>query len=662
MYNVYSIGHSTLYKKLFFEHLHKYSVQVLIDVRTKPYSTYCPEYNREALRDECIRQKIYYRWWGDRMGGKPTDRKFLTKNGAFDYGQMAKEPAFQEALATIAASAQNGVICIMCSEGKPEICHRAREIGRELFVQYGINMQHILTNGTLTDEQQLLSQILHYSVNRDNVGTLCSVRPDYRQNAYSQSNPNKQSQMSDKKIGYTNPQTPLEETAFVKIGKRTFSEVAPCNLEITCTYNGQIKNCHWNNGVNSKWTARPLAEIASCYNHINEKTRDLYDVDVITKKGDNAQFLLVSATLKYGKLVYRFLNKETSNKAKSLSGTYSYDDEYTLHYVYDHYDSFEKLIRNKNVDINSYVDSFVSKGAKEWRCKVNRSIDTKGLPVVSIQALNKKAFCMADYVVRFDNTRKMYVIYSKIHNQEIKSVTIRADKNPYHVFSPDGKTVNGFDVNREYVNIKKLMSEKGFQMSAEKGKKLRVFVDSAGHLGIRGTFTGKRNVDYGEDIENKQGFTVITLTTGDVEKVKNTLDTAYMPTNNRGEQVRTIAQDSENNYQREWTTKKGKREQDFIRKEEQVTNRMLSNIERTLLYQLELENLRNENKKLGAGKKLPKGQNKKLLWLNKIDKTKPKFINATNWKYLLSYTLEQLEKDVFTQQQATDFCEKNAKY
>ncbi len=91
MTTVYTIGHSNHETEAFVELLRQHGIELLIDVRSSPYSRYVPQANRETLARALQAAGIAYGWLGDRLGGKPGGI-------VADYDELRASPAFQQGI------------------------------------------------------------------------------------------------------------------------------------------------------------------------------------------------------------------------------------------------------------------------------------------------------------------------------------------------------------------------------------------------------------------------------------------------------------------------------------------------------------------------------------------------------------------------------------
>jgi hypothetical protein len=64
---LYSIGHSNVPTARLIALLEQHAIATLCDVRSRPYSRYNPQFNREALADSMQAAGIVYRYFGDTL-------------------------------------------------------------------------------------------------------------------------------------------------------------------------------------------------------------------------------------------------------------------------------------------------------------------------------------------------------------------------------------------------------------------------------------------------------------------------------------------------------------------------------------------------------------------------------------------------------------------
>jgi uncharacterized protein (DUF488 family) len=130
---LYTIGHGTRQIGEFLEALKSFGIQYLIDVRSRPYSRFNPQYNQKALKESLESNNIKYVFMGDSLGGRPSDPTCYDAEGKVDYEKIKAQPIFQQGIERLKTAYHKNIpVAIMCSESKPTECHRSKLIGNVL--------------------------------------------------------------------------------------------------------------------------------------------------------------------------------------------------------------------------------------------------------------------------------------------------------------------------------------------------------------------------------------------------------------------------------------------------------------------------------------------------------------------------------------------------
>ena len=111
---IYTIGHSNVSAEKLLERLRKYEIDRVIDIRSKPYSRWCPQFNRGALEYALAELDINYDWRGNNLGGLDIN---------VDY---------EKTLQWVFDRAEYENIVLMCSEANHLKCHRFTVITPDL--------------------------------------------------------------------------------------------------------------------------------------------------------------------------------------------------------------------------------------------------------------------------------------------------------------------------------------------------------------------------------------------------------------------------------------------------------------------------------------------------------------------------------------------------
>ena len=139
---LWTIGHGNLDQTSLLETLRSAQIEVLVDVRSLPWSRRNPQFNQVALTAACQAEGIRYEWL-ESLGGKPKNRDFWIEDGVPDYPRMAAAPAFNEGIDAVVHLAASSRVALLCSEVRPENCHRNMLLTPPI-VARGVIVEHLL--------------------------------------------------------------------------------------------------------------------------------------------------------------------------------------------------------------------------------------------------------------------------------------------------------------------------------------------------------------------------------------------------------------------------------------------------------------------------------------------------------------------------------------
>jgi len=155
---VYTIGHSNVEADKFIKLLKQFDIQILIDVRSKPYSRHSSHFNKERIEHLCKDYGIKYLFLGKLLGGMPEDSSVIDKGTKVNYGLLAEKDYFLSGIDMLLDQIKKHRVCIMCSEGQPDKCHRHLLLAPVL-EKRGIEVLHILPDGSLINSEKLRLKI-----------------------------------------------------------------------------------------------------------------------------------------------------------------------------------------------------------------------------------------------------------------------------------------------------------------------------------------------------------------------------------------------------------------------------------------------------------------------------------------------------------------------
>lgn len=122
---IYSLGHSNRSINEFLERIKTYRINRLVDIRTRPYSRFCPWFNQKSLSAQLSAAGVLYDFRGNNLGG------------------LGENIDYHETLEELVGLAKSERIAIMCSEADYKKCHRHLNIEPDL-VNLGTKVEHIL--------------------------------------------------------------------------------------------------------------------------------------------------------------------------------------------------------------------------------------------------------------------------------------------------------------------------------------------------------------------------------------------------------------------------------------------------------------------------------------------------------------------------------------
>lgn len=156
---IYSIGHGSKMIENFIVELKSFNILFLLDIRSKPYSKWNPQFNQVALDLELKKNGITYVFVGDTLGGLPEDRSCYDCDGKVIYDLIKEKDFFKKGLERLVIANEKKInLAIMCSESKPEECHRSKLIGQEL-LNKEISIKHIVSDKSVKSQETVMNEL-----------------------------------------------------------------------------------------------------------------------------------------------------------------------------------------------------------------------------------------------------------------------------------------------------------------------------------------------------------------------------------------------------------------------------------------------------------------------------------------------------------------------
>jgi uncharacterized protein (DUF488 family) len=157
---IYTIGYVSFTVEAFLETLRRHEITMVADVRSRPYSQYRPEFNRDTLRAFLAADGIVYAFLGDECGAR-IDAPECYVGGKVDFNRVKDHPRFQEGLKRLASEMKSHRIAILCAEKDPMTCHRTILVARRLAeLSDAIVVKHILADGSVENHREMEQRLL----------------------------------------------------------------------------------------------------------------------------------------------------------------------------------------------------------------------------------------------------------------------------------------------------------------------------------------------------------------------------------------------------------------------------------------------------------------------------------------------------------------------
>lgn len=161
MKELFTIGHSNHSLERFLELLKSHGIDVVIDVRSAPYSRYCPQYNKEVFEKSFKSRGMEYIFLGKELGARRNEDTCYV-DGKVKFDLITKIPIFQEGLKLVLEKNEKNKSALMCAEAEPLDCHRTILICRQLKkICPDLRINHILADGSTESHEETLQRLIH---------------------------------------------------------------------------------------------------------------------------------------------------------------------------------------------------------------------------------------------------------------------------------------------------------------------------------------------------------------------------------------------------------------------------------------------------------------------------------------------------------------------
>lgn len=142
---LFTIGHSTHEFAKFLGLLKQHRIEVVADVRSRPYSRF-EWFSRSALEKALKENGIRYVFLGEELGARREERECYIGLRA-DYDLISLTSAFQSGMKRLRTGVEEYRVALMCSEREPLDCHRTVLVCRH--AKRFADISHIHADGSL---------------------------------------------------------------------------------------------------------------------------------------------------------------------------------------------------------------------------------------------------------------------------------------------------------------------------------------------------------------------------------------------------------------------------------------------------------------------------------------------------------------------------------
>ena len=155
---IFSIGHSNHSIDKFLSLLKSSEINMVVDVRSAPFSRMFPQFNQETLKKSLSEASIGYLFLGDQIGGRSNDPDDYL-DGQVLYKVLANKETFKTGIERLKEGSAKYRIALMCSEKEPLDCHRTLLVSQAL-ASNEIVVGHIHADGTVEVHGDALVRLL----------------------------------------------------------------------------------------------------------------------------------------------------------------------------------------------------------------------------------------------------------------------------------------------------------------------------------------------------------------------------------------------------------------------------------------------------------------------------------------------------------------------
>jgi uncharacterized protein (DUF488 family) len=154
---LHTVGHSNHSIEQFLALLQRPGIEVVADVRSRPYSRFVPHFGKERLARLLEHAGIGYLLLGRELGGKPP--RDAAPAPALTYQARVAQPEFRQAIDRLLRSVATSRVALLCRERDPLDCHRFHLVCRYLR-PFELDIRHILPGGEVETQSMTERRLL----------------------------------------------------------------------------------------------------------------------------------------------------------------------------------------------------------------------------------------------------------------------------------------------------------------------------------------------------------------------------------------------------------------------------------------------------------------------------------------------------------------------
>lgn len=158
---LFSIGYATKPFATFIDQVKSYSIDVVADVRSTPFSKVFYDYHQTALEKSLPVHSIRYVHLGNELGPRSKDPSHYDQDGQVQFDRIQTSELFLQGIKRLRTGLDKNLnIALLWAEKDPATCHRSLLVSHYLVRNFDIEIQHISHEGTLESQGHLEERLV----------------------------------------------------------------------------------------------------------------------------------------------------------------------------------------------------------------------------------------------------------------------------------------------------------------------------------------------------------------------------------------------------------------------------------------------------------------------------------------------------------------------